>query len=160
MTTEGDSRDHVESDPAAAGGAVVDDLRAELDEARLIGRWLDDRSPALRLFPWDVSEWPWLVQPNPEDEAATPGLAEADRDRAVLRAFAVIQAAGGDPYDAEDVADTLGLSAEEFDGVLYRLIHAGLVTGGQLVSRSFVDTVTDQGMAAVGMLGAIEGADG
>lgn len=41
---------------------------------------------------------------------------------------------------------------EEFDGSLYRLIHAGLVAGGQLFSRSFVETVAEKGMATAGML--------
>jgi hypothetical protein len=154
MDTEDDNRDHAESSPANAGVVDVDELRAELAEARRIGRWLYDRSPALRLFLGDVSEWPWLLEPNAPEEPAPRRLTEVDRDRAVLRAFAVIQAAGDDPYDAEDVASTLGLTVEEFDGSLYRLIHAGLVTGGKLFSRSFVETVTEKGMAAAGMLDA------
>jgi hypothetical protein len=147
-------RDDLQGRTAAADDAVdVEMLRAELAEARGIARWLYDRSPGPRLFLGDVSEWPWLLKSNPPGKPMPARLTEADRDRAVLRAFAVIQAAGEDPHDAEDVADTLGLSAEEFDGSLYRLIHGGLITGGKTFSRSYVDTVTDEGMAVADMLG-------
>lgn len=152
-----DRRGHLETGPAGQDDGedepvAVAALRAELAEAKRIGRWLYNRAPGPRLFLGDVSEWPWLLEPDPEDEAATPRLAAADRDRAVLRAFAVIQAQGDDPYDAEHVPNILRLSATEFDASLYRLLHGGLITGGQLFSRSFVETVTDKGMAAAGML--------
>jgi hypothetical protein len=132
----------------------IDALRSELAEAKRISRWLYDHVPwPVRHFLGDVSEWPYLLDADPpaDDTVPTP-FRDAERDQAVLHAFALIQAVGRDPYDAEHVASTLGLSAEEFDGSLYRLIHGGLVTGGQLFSRSFVETVTDQGMAAAGML--------
>lgn len=134
-----------------ADDSEVETLRVELAEARRIGRWLYDRSPGLRLLLGDVSEWPWLIEP-PVQEPAPRRLTEADQDRAVLRAFAVVQASGDDPYDREDVGGTLGLSDAEFDGSVYRLIHAGLVAGGRLSSRAFVETVTEEGMAAAGML--------
>ncbi|WP_416957799.1 hypothetical protein ACNKF0_09450 [Nocardioides sp. T5] len=141
-----------EGDPNA-DDRETEALRAELAEAKRIGRWLYDRAPGLRLLLGDVSEWPWLVdEPNVPREPAPRQLAEADHDQAVLRTFAVIQASGDNPYDAEDVASTLGLSPEEFDDSIYRLLQAGLVTGGRLMSGAFVDTVTAEGMAAAGML--------
>jgi hypothetical protein len=152
MATHDDNRDHADSSPTNANTVDADDLSAELAEAKRIGRWLYDRSPALRHFLGDAREWPWLLEPNAPRELVPRTLAEADRDWTVLRAFAVIQASGDDPFDAEDVASTLGLTAEEFDGTLYRLVHARLVTGGQLFSRSFVETVTVEGMAAAGLL--------
>jgi hypothetical protein len=152
MATDDYSRDRAEASPANAETVDVDELRAELAEAKRIGRWLYDRSPALRLFLGDVSEWPWLLEPGAPREPAPRTLTEADRDWAVLRAFAVIQATGDDPFDAEDVASNLGLSVDEFDGSLYRLIHTGLVTGGRLFSRAFVETVTVEGMSAAGLI--------
>ncbi len=96
MDIEDDNRDHAESSPANAGMVDVDELRAELAEARRIGRWLYDRSPALRLFLGDVSEWPWLLEPGAPRQPAPDTLTDADRDWTVLHAFAVIQAAGDD----------------------------------------------------------------
>lgn len=72
-------------------------LRAERAEARRIARWLYDRSPALRLFIGDVSEWPWLIESHPPEGPTLQRLTEADRDLRVLRGFAVIQAVGEDP---------------------------------------------------------------
>lgn len=131
--------------------AVVAALRAELAAAQHISRWLYDRSPHLRLFLGDVSEWPWLVGGHPESEAVASRLAEADVDRAVLRALAGIQAAGGEA-GAEDVAGHLGLAPDQYDGVLRRLIQAGHLSGGQLPSGIHVDAVTHQGMSAAGMI--------
>lgn len=126
-------------------------LSAERAEARHIARWLYDRSPAMCLFIRDVSEWPWLLDPNPVATPALQRLAEADRDRLVLRALAVLQAVGDDPYDAQ-VTRTMA----QRQGVrrLRQTVSSrgGLVTGGQLFSRSFVETVTHEGMAAAGML--------
>lgn len=127
---------------------------AELAEVQHIGRWLYDRSPGLRLVLGDVGEWPWLLEPNPPSAPGTTWLADADRDRGVLRAFAAIQASGAEPYAADDRGATLGLTADELDATLYRLVHGGLVSGGHLFTRSFVEVVTDKGMAAAGMLDA------
>jgi hypothetical protein len=85
--------------------------------------------------PWDG---PWLV-------------GDPARDRDVLYAFAVIQESGLDPFDAHGVAAALGLTDAEFDSSLYRLIHAGLVTGGRFFARAFVETVTEAGLAAAGI---------
>lgn len=36
-------------------------LEDERDEARRIGTWLYNRSPGIRLYLGDASEWPWLT---------------------------------------------------------------------------------------------------
>ncbi|WP_416957814.1 hypothetical protein ACNKF0_09490 [Nocardioides sp. T5] len=149
--------DNRESSPDAPNHAVdIDALRAELAEAKRISRWLYNHVPwPVRHFLGDVSEWPYLLDEDaPADDTVPTPFRDAERDQAVLHAFALIQAAGQDPYDAEHIPGTLGLTSEEFDGTLRRLIHDGLVTGGRLPSRAFVETVTGQGMAIAGMLGA------
>lgn len=156
MATDDEPHDHHASwsrEANADGDAAVEELRAERDEARRLARWLYDRSPALRRHLGDVSEWPWLLDPV-EEPATDP---DADLDRAVLRAFAAVQDRGDDPHDATDIADTLGLNADQFDGSVSRLIHAGLLTGGRTFSRTYIDRVTDAGIAAAGALDEVPG---
>jgi hypothetical protein len=131
-------------------------LQAELAEAKRIGAWLYDHAPAgLRRHLGDVSEWPWLLNiPNAEDKPVPPPPPRDDpeRDQAVLRTFAQLQAGGEDVYfAAEYVADVLHLSSAAFDAALANLIQHGLVEGGKTFQRSFVERVTDAGMDVAGM---------
>lgn len=131
-------------------------LQAELAEAKRIGAWLYSHAPAgLRRHLGDVSEWPWLLNtPGTEDRPVPPPPPRDDpeRDQAVLRTFAQLQASGEDVYfAAEYVADVLHLSSAAFDAALANLISHGLVEGGKTFQRSFVERVTDAGMDATGM---------
>jgi hypothetical protein len=127
-------------------------LRAELAAAKGISRWLYDRSPNLRLFLGDVSEWPWLVDQEPEDEAVGARLVQADLDLAVLRRLAAAQALAEDLGGAADLAGQLGFAPDQFDGALSRLIDVGHLAGGQVSGGIQIETVTYQGISAAGML--------
>lgn len=130
-------------------------LQAELAEARRIGAWLYDHAPAgLRRHLGDVSEWPWLLDgPSARDDAPSrTAVEDPNRDYAVLRAFAELQAGGEDLYfAAEYIATTLSLSTDEFDAALANLIAQKLVEGGKTFQRSFVERVTEAGTAAAGI---------
>ncbi|CAM3929035.1 hypothetical protein [Nocardioides zeicaulis] len=144
-----DSNDgHSKSQPVQGDDVDVAALQAELAEAKRIGRWLYDHSPGLRRFLGDVSEWPWLLDADAPGGVDAAHVDDAVRDRQVLHAFAVIQASGRDPFDAQDLPTALGFTSSEFDSTVSRLIHGGLVTGGRYFSRAFVETVTDAGMEA------------
>lgn len=144
--------------PAGAHDAPADlaALQSELDEAQRIGAWLYNHAPAgLRRHLGDVSEWPWLLDtPGIEGKPFLPAIPQDDleRDHAVLRAFAQLQASGEDVYfAAEFVADVMHLSSTEFDAALANLIKDNLVEGGKTFQRSFVERVTDAGMDAAGI---------
>lgn len=134
-------------------------LQAELAEAKRISAWLYRRAPAgLRRHLGDVSEWPWLLDRDSTALDEVPARQAGDdpvRDQAVLRAFAELQAGGEDVYfAAEYIASLLQLNPEEFDAALCNLITDKLVEGGKTFRRSYVERVTDAGMAAAGFPGA------
>lgn len=73
-------------DVADAVLALLDEvasLEEDRLEARRIGTWLYDHSPAIRRYLGDTSEWPWLMENNPPPgdaggapinfESSTPG---------------------------------------------------------------------------------------
>lgn len=141
------------------GPVDVAALQTELAEAKRIGAWLYRHVPAgLRRHLGDVSEWTWLLQRDSTDVGKFPAARAGDdpvRDQAVLRAFAELQAGGEDVYFvAEFIASYLQLNSEEFDVALGNLITDRLVEGGKTFRRSYVERVTDAGMAAAGFPGA------
>lgn len=127
-------------------------LRAELAAAKDISRWLYDRSLNSWLFLGDVSEWPWLVDRESKDEAVGARLVQADLDLAVLRRLAAAQVLQEDLGATADVVGQLGLAPDKFDGALSRLIDAEHVAGGQVFGGIQIETVTQQGISAAGML--------
>lgn len=56
--------------------ALLDDvanLEGDRNEARRIGTWLYDRSPGVRLYLGDTSEWPWLTADTAHDSDPVAG---------------------------------------------------------------------------------------
>lgn len=137
-------------------------LQAELAEAKRIGTWLYGHAPAgLRRHLGVVSEWPWLLDaPGTEDRPVPPPPPQDDpeRDQAVLRTFAELQATGEDDYvAAEYIADVLHLRSAQFDAAVGNLIGQGLVEGGKTFQRTFVEHVAPAGMTAAGVITTSDG---